>query len=303
MEDESVEILLFQAIQAALAWVTEVKTVEIWNDQHNHEDKERPRLYPFVGVQIETNWLPEEGQVNDYDQNQQKGNTIIIIHYIYQQIATETNQWQAQRAIVHKIFRALNGLDDDQFTMLIRTGTPHEESHGRVSDIQIGFTTEVIELAYRNDDNEILQPGDFSVETQNDLIIDNDVVRTGSLDSDVEDPLTGEITFSRTSGSGQIAVADGSSGVINIGKSTDRNIKINIVFARGADNYSQELDVVCDGSSVELAEGEVNPYIEASPDLGLDWGVSIVDDIVKLAYTLSSTGTDGTLYYVYNKIL
>lgn len=299
MDDKAVEIELFEAIQTALASVTEVKTVEAFNYQIDNEDKERPRKYPFVGVQIDTEWQNEEGQAAGYDQNQQKGDTVVIVHFIYEQIATETNQWLTQRAIVHKVFRALNGLTGTRFTPLIRNNTPHEESHGRVSDIQIVFNTSVLEYAYNDDDKPELAVGEFSIETQNDLIIENDPIRTGTLDGDVVDPVTGEITFSRVSGSGELTITDDSSGNIIIGKEADKNIKVNIVFERGGSSYSQTLDI----AGTDLAEGEINPYIAGNEDLGLDWSVSVVDGLVKLAYVLSATGTDGTLYYVYNKIL
>lgn len=303
MDDKSVEIILFEAIQTALNTVTELKSVEAWNSQNENESRERPRLYPFVGVEINTEWMAIEGSVEEYDQNQQKGDCVVTIHYIYEQIETETNQWLTQRAIVHKVFRELNGLQGEQFDCLTRTSTPHEDSHDLVSDIQINFSTTLLELAYNQDDKPTIEVGDFSVETQNDLIIDNDIIRSGSLDSDVVDPVTGEITFNRISGSGEISVPDGDTSVINIGKVTDKNIKVNIVFQRGTESYSQELDILNNDGTFELGQGEINPYIDGDETLGLTWSVSLVDNIIKLGYTLSVTGTDGTLYYVYNKIV
>lgn len=300
MEDKAVEILLFEAIQTALSDVTGIKTVEIWNFQDDNENKERPRLYSFVGVEINTEWENEEGAYPDYDQNQQKGNTIVTIHYIYEQIAKETNQWLDQRAIVHNVYRALNGLTTDQSTPLIRTSTPHEDSHGRVSDIQIIFSATLTECAYRSDDRPILDVGEFSVETQNDLIIDNEIVRTGGLDSDVVDPLTGELIFSRVSGTGQTTVLDGQGGLINI--NSDKNIKINIVVSRNNLSYSQTLDIVND-ETLNLSEGSINPYISGSEDLGFDWSVALVDGLIKLTYTTTSGLGDSILYYIYNKIV
>lgn len=185
MEDKSVEIILFEAIQTALASLlaaNTIRSVEIWNSQDDNEQRERPRNYPFVAVQIDTDWMPEEGAYFEYDQNQQKGDCIVTIHYIYEQIATETNQWLTQRAIVHQVHRALNGLSADGITPFVRNGTPHEESHDRVSDIRILYSTMLTECAYQDDSNKI-EAGDWNLQFNNKLAIDNVIVRTGKISS------------------------------------------------------------------------------------------------------------------------
>lgn len=184
-EDKSVEIILYEQIELALEdLLTEktIRSVEIWNEQITNESTERPRQYPYVGVQIDTEWMGDEAynSIPNIKQNQQKGNCTIIIHYIYESLQDETQTWLTQRAHAHTVHRALNGLYYDQyFVPLIRTSTPHEDSHDRVSDIQITYMTQIIECGITDEDAHTVASGDWEIEHQNDLDIDNDTIRTG----------------------------------------------------------------------------------------------------------------------------
>ena len=189
MEDESVEIILFEQIQLALAVLLTTKvirSVEIWNAQIDNGATERPRKYPYVAIQIDTAWQNEEAvnSVPNLLQNQQKGTCNIIIHYIYESLKNETNAWIENRAIVHSIHRAVNGLEYDDFiTPLIRTNTPHEDSHGRVSDIQINYNTQLIECGIIDDTQTEIEMGNFDIQFNNKLSIDNVIIRSGILTS------------------------------------------------------------------------------------------------------------------------
>jgi hypothetical protein len=208
MEDKSVEIILFEQIQSALEPLLtskSIRSVEIWNNQIDNEETERPHLYPYVAVEISTEWRGEEGynSISEIKQNQQKGECTVTIHYIYESLYTETETWVTQRAKLHIIHRLLNSLAYDQyFTPFTRQSTPHEESHGRVSDMQIIYSTEVIECAITDENAVIIEIGAWSVESQNSLIISNDIIRTGLLTADTDTVLIGDILFTRTSSDG-----------------------------------------------------------------------------------------------------
>lgn len=182
MEDKSAELTLFEAIETKLATVTDIKSVEIYNDQFNNEEQERARLYPYVTVEINTVWQGSEAHNTNLPivQNQQKGECTVRIRLTYNSLLDETKVWKQFIALNHKLYRALNGLaDENQFTPLERIGTPHQEPHGAVTEIVTEWSTTLIEFAVTDDDLTEITSGNWTIEQSTSLDIDNDIIRTG----------------------------------------------------------------------------------------------------------------------------
>lgn len=182
MEDKSAEITLFEAIETKLAELHELKTIEIYNAQYDNEDQERARRYPYVTVEISTDWTGTEARNSQQEllQNQQKGACTVTVRLNYDSLLTETKAWKEFKALNHKLFRKLNGLSDaNQFTPLERSSTPHEEPHGPVTEILTVWQTTLIEFAITDDDRTEIGSGNWEFEQNMSLDIDNDKIRTG----------------------------------------------------------------------------------------------------------------------------
>lgn len=98
-------------------------------------------------------------------------------------------------------------------------------------------------------------------------------------------------------------LADGSSGSILMGYTTvDEAIIVSVAVKRNSLAFTQDLKLVYDGTVLHLSEGEVVPYISATPTLGFTWGKLINGNEIRLTYELSSGMGDATLKYKSQKI-
>jgi len=149
--DKSIELILFEKIKTAIEEVTEIKDVVAWNEQSAQELNERPYLYPYVGIEIQTSWDPAEAANDDYYLTQPQKNAVstVTLHIIFVTLADETVSFIRDKAICHEVHRAVNCLEyaagDGKFTSLDLTQTEMNTDHGRVYDYTYTYTSYVTE--------------------------------------------------------------------------------------------------------------------------------------------------------------
>ena len=183
--DKSVQLILFEAIETALASLLNDKTirsVEIFNSQTDFENQERPHLYPFVAVNISVEWTGarptnNKGYTTKLAQPQQQGNALVTVYTIFENIQNETLSYKAAEPIRHCVHRAINQIEDkDYFTPLQRTLSDPDSSHDRVFSLVTNYTTEVTEAAMKDSTKKIATNVDPVLTS--DLIIENETIRT-----------------------------------------------------------------------------------------------------------------------------
>ncbi len=150
-EDKSIELILFEQAKAKIETVDEIMEVVAWNSQTTNEERERPYQYPFVGIQITTEWL-RDSVTNNYDnvnQNEKKGISTVSIYIVTAELEDETTMFLNWKPVAHKVHRALNVMsyleDDGSFTSLMLQSTAMDDLHDGVMTLPYVYTTEVIE--------------------------------------------------------------------------------------------------------------------------------------------------------------
>ncbi len=185
--DKSVQLTIYESIKTKIEQtVSDIKRVVVWNNQPNYEIEERPYEYPYIGVEMSVEWMRTEasnrdGQLARLTQNQQKGIVTINIHHVFENLNNETDSFVTIENIRHKCFRALNNLDNAQFTPLERIASAPDSDHDRVIILVDTYTTEAIEYAIIDDTLPEVEFDDLTVETNGELIITNYDIRTGTL--------------------------------------------------------------------------------------------------------------------------
>ena len=183
--DKSVQLILFEAIETALADLItdrDIYSVEIFNSQTDFESTERPRDYPYVAVNISTEWVKNlatngQGYVKEISQTQQQGNTLVTIYTIFSNLNNETVAFKEAEPIRHCVHRAINLLEDSSyFTKLQRISSDLDSSHDRVFSFVTQYSTMVLEAALKDSTKETAT--DVTPVLTPDFVIDNETVRT-----------------------------------------------------------------------------------------------------------------------------
>ena len=184
--DKSAKLQLFEDIETALQPLINdgtINSIEIFNSQTDFESQERPRYYPYVAIDMTTEWNAPETN-NGFEklayqiQNAQKGNCIVTVYVIFSQLENETESFKITEPVRHFVHRYLQEIKNDQFfTGLIRFSDNLDSSHDRVFSYISQYRTLLTEMAIIKDD---LEPGAINNLTlSTDLVIENEVVRTG----------------------------------------------------------------------------------------------------------------------------
>jgi hypothetical protein len=183
--DKSAKLQLFEDIETALQPLINdgtINSVEAFNSQTDFENQERPRFYPYVAVDFTTEWNGVEAtnafkQLAYKIQNEQKGNCIVTVYVIFENLDDETTAFKTAEPIRHCIHRYIQELDNKNiFTPLIRFADNLDSSHDRVFSYISQYRTNLIEMAIIPDDTATGAINDVTINS--DLIIDNEVVRT-----------------------------------------------------------------------------------------------------------------------------
>lgn len=182
----SAKLDIFNDIVTALGSISEIQTVELWNNQLTNEDREKAFNYPAVFIEFSeilwtsTNLTPtrlsSEGNVS----KQQKGDgALIIVHTAFSQIENETISFPIISPIIDKVYFAIQGLNGTFFGPLLRVAERQDTDHDRVIDWQMDFKTIMLECGELDTSLTEISGGTVDVKVNVDLDIDNDTIRTG----------------------------------------------------------------------------------------------------------------------------
>lgn len=132
--------------------VRDIKTVGFWNNQFTNEGVERSFNFPAVFIEFqETQWIQSShaganaGAANATgDTEEQKGNTVIILHIGFSELKNETRSFPVIDVIIEKVYFAiqnLQGANELSYSVLLRSAERQDNNHDRVIDWQMDFTS------------------------------------------------------------------------------------------------------------------------------------------------------------------
>jgi hypothetical protein len=183
VSNTSSEALLFTALKTALEAVVGVNGVYAWNSQYQNEDDNRALDYPYVAIDIETEWTPDAAFSADVELNEQKGTCTVTLHLIYETLKVETDSVAEIYALNKLVYEAVHGLTVDNgdygnvVKQMVRTRTVMDTDRDQLSDWITVFTCGITELSWQDPDRIQGTPTDLTINSS--LDIDNDIIRTG----------------------------------------------------------------------------------------------------------------------------
>ena len=185
----SAKLDIFNDIVTALALVTEIKTVELWNNQFANEEREAAFNYPAVFIEFaETPWTiskqrpPKTGSQGNTTKEQKSEGTIITIHLGFSQLENETVSFPLIDPIIEKVYFAIQGLNGTFYGPLLRIAERQDTDHDRVIDWQSDFIASLEQCGQLDDSLTNIPGGTISIDVNVDLDIDVPTqkgVRTG----------------------------------------------------------------------------------------------------------------------------
>ncbi len=126
-----------------------VRTYDIWNGQllDENDPEEIPRNHPSVYVQF-TNipWefsmvgMPKTASNGNIIKEQKSGQSIVTLHIgavSYKDVGLSFPEWDA---LLDEIYFAVQGLDGDRYTPLLRSNERQDDSHGARVHWEMDFT-------------------------------------------------------------------------------------------------------------------------------------------------------------------
>lgn len=180
----SVKLDIFKDIKAAIeSKVTEIQDVRLYNAQFDNEDREKAFNYPVVFIEFaDIPWEQSNQKVEGIlgiNKEQKGGLAIITLHIGFTHLENETISFELMAPILEKVYFAVQGLQSDLYTALLRITERQDVDHDRVIDWQMDFTTMMLQVG--EETGTVIPGGTLDVDVDVDLKIDNDIIRTGVI--------------------------------------------------------------------------------------------------------------------------
>lgn len=163
-----------------------IQTIGIWNNQFDNEAEEDAFNYPAVFIEFaeipwtSTNQPPSSlGSQGNVSKEQKGVGALITLHAGFSHLEDETTSFPIIDATLELIYFAIQGLTGTYYQPLLRSAELQDTDHNRVIDWQQGFTTTMLQGGTPDENLTEIAAGTLDVETNVDLDIDNDVIRTG----------------------------------------------------------------------------------------------------------------------------
>lgn len=182
----SAKLDIFNDIVTELKKISEIETIELWNSQLDNENKEI--AFNFAAVFIEfadipwtsTNQQPSRLGAEGNVSKQQKGEgALITLHIAFNPLENETVSFPLISPIIDKVYSAVQGLNKEFYTPLLRVAERQDTDHDRVIDWQMDFSTMMFECGELDGTLTEISGGTIDVVPDIVLDIDNDKIRTG----------------------------------------------------------------------------------------------------------------------------
>jgi len=184
----SAKLDIFNDIVTEIKKLTDIKTIELWNNQLDNEDREVPFNYPAVFIEFanifwtSTNQKPSRLGAEGDKRKEQKGEgAIITIHIAFSQLENETISFPIIDAIIEKVYFAIQSLGEKKnfYGPLLRVAERQDTNHDRVIDWQMDFMTTLFQCGEIDTDLQKISAGTLGVDVTVDLDIDNETIRSG----------------------------------------------------------------------------------------------------------------------------
>lgn len=163
------KLLLYNEIDAQiLAEVSEIKLVQLWNNQLDNEDQEEARAYPLCYIEFSSIvWFELAKGLAEAD-------VTITVRTVIERLQTDDRTFLT---LVEDVYKALQLFDHDCFTPLKRVAERQDVDHDNCIVWETDFTTKLVDGAAYTDEDKPTVTATLDVST--DLDIDDDIIRTG----------------------------------------------------------------------------------------------------------------------------
>lgn len=190
----SAKLDVFNAIKEALEAVKVsndplIRTIGLWNNQFAKETEETPINYPVCFIEfVPIRWnishqtARRAGSQGNIAKQQNGEISIITIHIGFAEFTDGKDVLPTIDIVTDAVYFALQGLDGDLFTPLLRAEERQDIDHGRVIDWQMDFTTSLSQRGEEDVDLREIAASTLSLTFTTDLDIEPDStsgVRTG----------------------------------------------------------------------------------------------------------------------------
>lgn len=182
----SAKLDIFNDIVTELEKISEIETIELWNNQLDNENKEISFNFPAVFIEFadlpwtSTNQQPSRLGTEGNVSKQQKGiGALIILHIAFAPLEKETVSFPIISPIIDEVYFAVQGLQGTFYSPLLRIAERQDTDHDRVIDWQMDFNTTMFECGELDTTLKEIDAGTIDVIPEIDLDIDNDVIRSG----------------------------------------------------------------------------------------------------------------------------
>ena len=195
-----VKLDLYNGIVTALKAITEttatdgskrsIETVGIWNNQFDRESEEIAFNFPAIFIEFAsipwttTNQQPIRSGSNasNISKEQKAPGTLLTLHCGFSELDNATDSFPIIEPILEKIYFAIQGVEVNHATALLRGEERQDTEHSRVIDWQIDFSTMLIQAGQADSDLTLIPADTLILETTEDLDIEPTTkgdIRTG----------------------------------------------------------------------------------------------------------------------------
>lgn len=142
--------------------------VDLWNNQLNNEDQEKPFRFPALFIEFtDVEYRSEAYGIQKADIN-------FTVHCAFSQLVKDMDLLD----VVESVAVALHNHSGEYFSDITRVRVIQDDDHDRVSDWQIEFTCTMTDCSTAKV-NKLVQTTPTIIETTRTIDIDNDVIKTG----------------------------------------------------------------------------------------------------------------------------
>ena len=181
----STKLTIYNAIDLQIKKkVKDIQTFGIWNNQFEHLgvdeiDFNFPAVFvefasiPWTSSQIQPR---RQGNTGDVIKQQKSQDTIITLHIGFSFLKEPIRSFRDMDPIIDKIYFALQGLEGEQFSPLLRIDERQDTEHGRIIDWQVDFRTMMEQTGELDKDVRKIEADTLDLDIEKDLQIDTGTV-------------------------------------------------------------------------------------------------------------------------------
>lgn len=180
----NVKLTIFNDIKTAIeSKVTIIQDIRLFNAQFDNEEREKAFNYPVVFIEFaDIPWEQSNQKVEGIKsriKEQKGGQAIVTLHIGFEHLQDETVSFELMAPILENVYFAVQTLQGDFYTPLLRIAERQDVDHDRVIDWQMDFSTKMFQCGQEVGTE--IGGGTLKTDVTVDLKIDNDTIRSGAL--------------------------------------------------------------------------------------------------------------------------